>query len=216
VIQNEPRSSAGPSDPQTLREAEMISRIVAGERELFYELIRPYERAVFLTAYSVLRCEADAEEIAQEGMLKAYKALSRFRGDSKFSTWLVRITLNEALMRLRRLRPSSEVPLQEFIGEADGDFTPAVLRDWREIPSEALERKELRDLLQRAVDELPQNYREVMIMRDVREMNIAETAQCLGVSEGVVKTRLFRARLMMQKIVAPQLQAQSRKKYRRD
>jgi len=149
-------------------------------------------------------------------MLKAYKALSRFRGDSKFSTWLARIILNEALMRLRRSRRGSEVPLQEFIDEDDGDFTPAVLTDWREIPSDALERKQLRDILQRAVDELPQNYREVLIMRDVREMNIAETAQCLGVSEGVVKTRLFRARLMMQKMVAPQLQAQGRKKYGRE
>ena len=215
LIQNETQSSAAPSDPQTLKEAEMISRIVAGERELFYDLIKPYERSVFITAYSVLRCEADAEEIAQEAVLKAYKALSRFRGDSKFSTWLVRITLNEALMRRRRSRPGSEVPLQEFIDEADADFTPAVLTDWREIPSEALDRKELRDILQRAIDELPQNYREVLIMRDVREMNIAETAQLLEVSEGVVKTRLFRARLMLQKIVAPQLQAQGRKKYGR-
>ena len=215
LIQNETQSSSAPSDPQTLKEAEMISRIVAGERELFYDLIKPYERALFITAYSVLRCEADAEEIAQEAVLKAYKALSRFRGDSKFSTWLIRITLNEALMRRRRSRPGSDVPLQEFIDEADGDFTPAVLTDWREIPSEALDRKELRDILQRAIDELPQNYREVLIMRDVREMNIAETAQLLGVSEGVVKSRLFRARLMMQKIVAPQLQAQGRKKYRR-
>jgi RNA polymerase sigma-70 factor (ECF subfamily) len=193
----------------------MISRIVAGERELFYDLIKPYERAVFITAYSVLRSEADAEEIAHEAVLKAYRFLGQFRGDSKFSTWLVRITLNEALMRRRRSRPGSEVPLEEFIDDADGDFTPAVLTDWREIPSEALDRKELRDLLQRAIDELPQNYREVLIMRDVREMNIAETAQLLGVSEGVVKTRLFRARLMMQKIVAPQLQAQGRKNYGR-
>ena len=215
LIQNDTQSSATSSDPRTLREAEMISRIVAGERELFYDLIKPYERAVFITAYSVLRCDADAEEIAQEAMLKAYKALYRFRGDSKFSTWLVRITLNEALMRRRRSRPGSEVPLEELIDEADGDFTPAVLTDWREIPSEALERKELRDILQRAVDELPHNYREVLIMRDVHEMNIAETAQLLGVSEGVVKTRLFRARLMMQEIVAPQLQAQGRKKYGR-
>jgi len=215
LIQNETQSSATSSDPRTLREAEIISRIVAGERELFYDLIKPYERAVFITAYSVLRCDADAEEIAQEAMLKAYKALDRFRGDSKFSTWLVRITLNEALMRRRRSRPGSEVPLEEFIDEADGDFTPAVLTDWREIPSEALDRKELRDILQRAIDKLPQNYREVLIMRDVHEMNIAETAQLLGVSEGVVKTRLFRARLMMQKIVAPQLQTQGRKKYGR-
>jgi RNA polymerase sigma-70 factor, ECF subfamily len=215
LVQNDLQFPVALADLQFLKEAEMISRIVAGERELFYDLIKPYERTVFLTAYSVLRREADAEETAQEGMLKAYRALSHFRGDSKFSTWLVRITLNEALMRLRQSRPGSEVPLQEFVDEADGDFTPAVLTDWREIPSEALERKELRDILRRAIDELPQNYREVLIMRDVREMNIAETAQCLGVSKGVVKTRLFRARLMVQKIVAPQLQAQGRKKYGR-
>jgi RNA polymerase sigma-70 factor, ECF subfamily len=215
LIQNQPQLPLTGTDPRTVREAEMIARILAGERELFYDLIKPYERSVFITAYSVVRSEADAEEIAQEAILKAYKALGRFRGDSKFSTWLVRITLNEALMRRRRSRPGSEVPLEEFIDDADGDFTPAVLTDWREIPSEALDRKELRDLLQRAIDELPQNYREVLIMRDVREMNIAETAQLLGVSEGVVKTRLFRARLMMQKIVAPQLQAQGRKNYGR-
>lgn len=193
----------------------MIARIVAGERDLFYDLVKPYERAVFLTAYSVLRSEADAEEIVQEAMLKAYKALGRFRGDSKFSTWLVRITLNEALMRRRRSKPGAEVPLQEFMEEADGDFTPAILTDWHEIPSEALDRKELRNILQRAVHELPQNYREVLILRDVREMNIAETAQLLGISEGLVKTRLFRARLMMQKIVAPQLQMQVKDKYGR-
>jgi RNA polymerase sigma-70 factor (ECF subfamily) len=95
--------------------------------------------------------------------------------------------------------------------DADGDFTPAVLTDWREIPSEALDRKELREMLQRALDELPDKYREVLISRDVREMNIAETAELLGITEGMVKTRLFRARLLMQKIVAPELQAQGKK-----
>jgi RNA polymerase sigma-70 factor (ECF subfamily) len=215
LVQNDLQFSVALPDLQSLKEAEMIARIVAGERDLFYDLVKPYERAVFLTAYSVLRSEADAEEIVQEAMLKAYKALGRFRGDSKFSTWLVRITLNEALMRRRRSKPGAEVPLQEFMEEADGDFTPAILTDWHEIPSEALDRKELRNILQRAVHELPQNYREVLILRDVREMNIAETAQLLGISEGLVKTRLFRARLMMQKIVAPQLQMQVKDKYGR-
>ncbi len=189
----------------------MISRIIAGERELFYVLLKPCERAVFLTAYSVLKSEADAEEVVQEAVLKAYKALGSFRGESKFSTWLVKITLNEARMRLRRVRLESEVSLQDFTDDGDSDYTPAVLTDWREIPLESLERKELRETLRRAVSELPEKYREVLISRDVRELNIAETAELLGISEGMVKTRLFRARLLMQKIVAPELRPQGKK-----
>jgi RNA polymerase sigma-70 factor (ECF subfamily) len=207
---NETQSSTT-TGPQLLTEAEMISRILAGERDLFYDLIKPCERAVFLTAYSVLKSEADAEEVVQEAALKAYKALGSFRGEAKFSTWLVKITLNEARMKLRRSRSESEVSLEDFVDDGDSDYTPAVLTDWREIPSESLERKELRDTLRRAVNELPEKYREVLISRDVREMNIAETAELLGISEGMVKTRLFRARLMMQKIVAPELLGQFRK-----
>ena len=209
MIENLAQSSL--ADPQHLREADLIARIIAGERELFYDLIKPCERAVFLTAYSVLKSEADAEEVVQEAALKAYKALGSFRGESKFSTWLVKITLNEARMRLRRSRSGSEVSLDELVDDGDGDFTPAFLTDWREIPSEALDRKELRETLQRALDELPEKYREVLISRDVREMNIAETAELLGISEGMVKTRLFRASLLMQKIVAPELQVRGKK-----
>ncbi len=211
MIYNETQSSSTTTDPQPPAEAEMISRIIAGERELFYALIKPCERAVFLTAYSVLKSEADAEEVVQDAALKAYKALGSFRGESKFSTWLVKITLNEARMRLRRVRSESEVSLQDFMDDSDGDYTPPVLTDWREIPSEALDRKELREILQKAVDELPEKYREVLISRDVRELNIAETAELLGISEGMVKTRLFRARLLMQKLVAPELRSQGKK-----
>ena len=196
---------------QPLTEAEMISRIIAGERELFYDLIKPCERAAFLTAFSVLKSEADAEEVVQEAALKAYKALGGFRGEAKFSTWLVKITLNEARMRLRRSRAEAEVSLEDFVDGSDSDYTPAVLTDWREIPSDALDRKELREILQRALDELPEKYREVLISRDVRELNIEETAQLLGISIGMVKTRLFRARLMMQKIVAPELRAHGKR-----
>ncbi len=210
MIENPPQSSL--ADPQLLREADLIARIIAGERELFCDLIKPCERAVFLTAYSVLKREEDAEEVVQEAALKAYIALGSFRGESKFSTWLVKITLNEARMRLRRIRSESEVSLDDFMDDSEGDYTPAVLTDWREIPSEALERKELREILERAVDELPEQYREVLISRDVRGMNIAETAQLLGITEGMVKIRLFRARLLMQKIVAPELQAEWQKR----
>jgi len=210
-LSNDQIQSSSTTATQLLTEAEMISRVIAGERELFYDLIKPCERAVFLTAFSVLKSEADAEEVVQEAALKAYKALSSFRGEAKFSTWLVKITLNEARMRLRRSRAESEVSLEDFVDDGDSDYTPAVLTDWREIPSEALDRKELRVLLQRGLDELPEKYREVLILRDVRELNIEETAQLLGISIWMVKTRLFRARLMMQKIVAPELRVQGKR-----
>lgn len=197
-----------------MTETEMISRILTGERELFYDLIRPHERAAFMTAFSVLKSEADAEEIVQEATLKAYRALGDFRGDSKFSTWLIKIVLNEARMKLRRTKAEAEVPLENFVNDTEGDYTPAILTDWREIPSEALERKELREALQQAVDQLPQMYREVLILRDVRELTVAETAQLLGINDGLVKIRLLRARLRLQKIVAPELRAQAKRNAR--
>lgn len=187
------------------REAELIARILAGERELFHELVRPYERAVYFAAYSVLDNEHDAEDVAQETVLKALKNLPTFRGEAKFSTWLVSIAINEARARLRHARVLKFESADTTQEDEDGEVVPAVITDWREVPSEALERKELRELLQSALASLPEKYREVLILRDVQEFNIADTAAMLGVNQGVVKTRLLRARLMMQKILAPQL-----------
>ena len=194
-----------PGDSVVAREAGLIARIVAGERELFHELVRPYEKAVYFAAFSVLRNPQDSEDTAQETILKALKNLHQFRAESKFSTWLVAIAINEARARLRHERMIKFETIDDVTDEIDGHFTPAVITDWREIPLEALERKELRELLQEAIANLPELYREVLILRDVQEINIAETASILGVSEGVVKTRLLRARLMMQKVLAPQL-----------
>lgn len=193
-------------DPTRERDAQIIARVLAGERELFHELIRPYEKSVYLAAYSLLQNEADAEEVAQEAVLKAYRNLSNFRGDAKFSTWLITIALNEARGRLRHARVIEFDSIDEPVEEG-GDFTPAVISDWREVPHEALERKEIRELLARAVESLPETYRAVFVLRDVEEMNIAETAAALGINEQLVKTRLMRARLMMQKILAPQLKS---------
>lgn len=192
--------TASPSE----RDAELIARVLAGERELFHELVRPYEKSVYLATFSILQNEHDAEDAAQEAALKALKNLGSFRAESKFSSWLVSIAINEARGRLRHARLLKFESVDQPEDDA-GDFTPAVLRDWREVPSQALERKELRELLQKAIASLPEIYREVLLLRDVEEFNIAETAATLGVSEGVVKTRLLRARLMMQKILAPQL-----------
>ena len=191
------------------REAEMIARILAGEHELFHELIRPYERGLYVAAYSIVQHEADAEDVAQEAVIKAYKGLKHFRGDAKFSTWLMAITLNEARSRYRQTK-STQLDSLDGQEDAQGDYTPSVLADWRYIPSEQLERKELREALQNAMAQLSPEYREVLVMRDVRGMSIAETAAATGANEGLVKVRLFRARLTMQKLLAPQLAPKQR------
>lgn len=190
-------------------EAAMIARVLAGESELFHELIRPYERGLYLAAYAVVQHEADAEDIAQEAVIKAYKGLKNFRGEARFSTWLMAITLNEARSRWRK---TSGEPL-DFLSDCEepgGDYTPSVLADWRYIPSKELERKELRQALREAIAKLSPEYREVLILRDVRGMSIAETAAATGVNEGLVKVRLFRARLSMQKLLAPRLAPRQR------
>ncbi len=192
-------------------EAQMIAAIVAGESRLFHELIRPYERRVYLMALSFLKNEADAEDAAQETFLKAYRNLKSFRGEAKFGTWLVSITLNEARSRLRHRNTIKMESLDEPPDE-EGHVSPALLRDWKEIPSEVLERKEVRLILQEAVTSLPLIYREVFQLRDVEQLNVSEAAAALGISIGAVKVRLHRARMMLQKILAPQLKQMAPKR----
>jgi RNA polymerase sigma-70 factor (ECF subfamily) len=187
------------------REAALIDRILGGERELFHELIRPYERGLYQAAYSVLLNEADAEDAAQEAAIKAFQGLRNFRREARFSTWLMAIALNEARSRWRKTSGAPLESLSAGEGEESGDYTPASLADWRYVPSQALERKELRQALRAAMAKLSPEQREVLILRDVRGLNVAETAAATGVSEGAVRVRLFRARISMQKLLAPRL-----------
>lgn len=186
-------------------EAQMIAAILAGDVQVFHELIRPYERRVYLMALSFLKNEPDAEDAAQEAFLKAYRNLKHFRGEARFGTWLVSIALNEARSRIRHRNTVRMESLDEPADDTEGHVSPALLRDWKEIPSEALERKEVRLLLEDAVTSLPSIYREVFQLRDVEQLNVNEAAQVLGISIGAVKVRLHRARMMLQKILAPQL-----------
>lgn len=189
------------------KEKELIARIVAGETNLFHELIRPYERMVYLSVLAMLRNDQEAEDAAQEVMINAFRYLKNFRGDAKFSTWLVTIAMNEARQRLRKAKAAQMESLDEDKEDREGDFTPAVLTDWREIPSEALEKKEMREKLREAVKQLPPIYREVLVLRDLEELNQEETASALGINVSLVKVRLHRARMMLQKLLAPYLRA---------
>ena len=189
------------SDRGREEEAALIGRIQSGERELFYELIRPYERRVFVIAFTILRNEADAEDAAQDAFLKAFKYLAQFRFESRFSTWLIQVAINEARLRLRKSHLEIMRPIEDQMNE-DGSYTPRDFTDWREIPSEALERKEIREKLIAALCSLAQKYREVFVLRDVEHMSIEDTAQALGISAGAVKTRLSRARLMLRDLLS--------------
>src|SRR6266446_5448975 len=187
----------------------LIARILAGEKELFHELIRPYERMVYLTLFSIVKNEADAEDGAQEAVISAYRHLTSFRGEAKFSTWLTTIAINEGRKRLLKAKTAAEESIDEEAEGHEGDYTPAPLTDWREIPLEALERKEIRESLRGAVAELPDIYRQVFTLRDLEELSVEETAQALGVSENVVKVRLHRARILLQKRLVPFLRTTS-------
>jgi RNA polymerase sigma-70 factor (ECF subfamily) len=193
-----------PADPLEVREQDLIRRVQAGEKELFYQLVKPYERRIYAAAFAVLRNEAEAEDAAQEAMLKALTHIRQFRAEARFSTWLTQITVNEALMRRRKAHSEIIEPIGER-QEEDGTYTPRDFADWREIPSEVLERKEIRQKLASAVAGLAAKYREVFMLRDVQNLSFEETAEALGITQASVKTRLLRARLMLRDMLAPGL-----------
>lgn len=185
-------------------ELDLIARVRAGEDEYFHELIRPYERAIYAIAYSIVRNAGDAEEVAQEAALKAFQHLDQLKEDDKFKSWLLRITNNEAQMRRRKDRPqlyeSIESSQQD---EENGDFRPRSFADWRELPGDALDREELRKAIRDAVATLPEKYRVVFVLADGQSLRCGEIAETLNLTISNVKTRLHRARMMLQEHLEP-------------
>jgi len=199
IVLNNPEQAGG------TREQELILSVQRGQSELFYELVRPYEKRVYAAALAILRNEQDAEDVAQEAILKAFANIRQFRAEARFSTWLIQITVNEALMRRRRGRTVIMEGIDDHRpgqGDSDSNYTPRDFADWREIPSEALERKEVRQRLAQALATLDRKYSEVFMLRDMEHLHIQEPAEALGISVASVKTRLLRARLMLRDLLA--------------
>lgn len=192
--------------PYSQRDSELVQRVRGGERQLFHELVRPYERAVFITTYGILRDHADAEEAVQETMLKALMHLNQLADPEKFKGWLLQIAVNEARLKRRGKHANLFEPLD---GNSDRDseeaFMPRDFADWRELPSDIAERKEMRHHIASALHSLPEIYRETFILRDVEHLSAAECAASLGITIPAVKVRLHRARLMMREQLAPVL-----------
>jgi len=203
--------SSLPPDKKIL-EFELIDRILSGHHEDFCLLIAPYERRIFMTALDILQAEADAEEVSQEVFLKAFRSLRTFRRKSQFSTWLLRITGDESRMRLRKKR---EVSLDALppCGSADPEasgYAPIQVADCRETPVEALLREETSRLVQESIAALPEKYREIVVLRDVSGLNIAEIAEILGLTVSNTKVRLLRARVMLRDVFVERVRGKTK------
>jgi RNA polymerase sigma-70 factor (ECF subfamily) len=183
----------------------LIRRILAGEKDLFHDLIRPYERGFFLLAYSILRNQDDAEETVQQAMVKIFRHLAQLAERGKFKQWAMRVIENEAKMyrRKRRQRLYESIDQSSTEGSDDKPFYPRQFADWRDLPSDAVEQKEVREAVAKALAELPEIYREVFALRDMQHLDVAETSEVLGIGESAVKTRLHRARLMLRESLTP-------------
>jgi RNA polymerase sigma-70 factor (ECF subfamily) len=175
------------------KDTELITSILSGDMRAMETLMRLHNRTLYRTARAILGDDGEAEDAVQEAYLRAYRALGTFRGESKLSTWLVRITANEALMRRRRNpRPAEAFAHEEAVSERPG-------------PQEDAERAQMRRLLESHIDALPDPYRAVFVLRAVEEFNVPETAAALGIPEATVRTRYFRARALMRDWVRGQI-----------
>jgi RNA polymerase sigma-70 factor (ECF subfamily) len=186
-------------------EGNLIDRIISGHKELFMDLIRPHQRTVYATVFSLLANKEEAEDVTQETLLKGLVRLNQFRRESTFGTWLIQIAINEARMRNRKRWRVPMLSLTHNKKDDEKSYIPRDFEDWREIPSAALERAEIREVLVKALGSLAQHYREAFVLRDIQELSTSETSAILGISPGAVKTRLRRARLMLRDMLAPGL-----------
>ncbi|HEY3633678.1 MAG TPA: RNA polymerase sigma factor [Caldimonas sp.] len=201
------QGSARPASEATAADdAALVARIVGGERAAFEQIMRRHNTALFRTARAILRDDADAEDALQEAYLAAYRHLGEFRGDARLGTWLTRIVINQALGRLRARRRDNVV---ELLGETSQETPPAMERAMDdgqvESPESSAMRAQLRRLLERKIDALPLAFRTAFVLREVEEMTIEETAECLAIPPATVRTRVFRARALLRTSLAEEI-----------
>ena len=184
------------SVPAGFDESALVAQAKAGDQNAFSELVNRYERKIYRLAKNITRNDEDAEDVLQDAFLKAYTHLDNFKGDSKFYTWIVRIAVNEALMRLRKRKTDRSVPLDEPVdlGEETVQREIAV---WEDNPEQQYSQEEWRRILDEAIDSLKPDFRTVFVLRDIEELSTEETAETLGISVPAVKSRLLRARLAL-------------------
>lgn len=188
-----PEETDTPARPDELI---LVERARAGDDSAFTELLSRYERKILRLAKNITQNDEDAEDVLQETFLKAYSHLDKFKGDAKFYTWIVRIAVNEALMKLRKRKSDKTVSLDEQLDTGE-DFVPREIAVWEDNPEQSYSRDEMKDILDKAVEALPPIFRSVFVLRDIEELSTEETADALGISIPAVKSRLLRARLQL-------------------
>src|SRR5579872_4929860 len=190
------QSNVRDKDEAAIQEMALVQAAKAGDVQAFEQLIKKYDRNVFRIAQHITQNREDAEDVLQDAFLKAYENLEQFQGNSKFYTWLVRIAVNESLMRLRRRRTGKMVSIDEDVETEDGSV-PRDLADWAPDPEQNYTQSELGEILRKTIQGLPPGFRVVFALRDVEGLSTEETAETLGLSVPAVKSRLLRARLQL-------------------
>lgn len=186
-------------------DAALARRVLAGERDAFELLMRRHNRRLYRLARAMLRDAAEAEDALQDAYLAAYQSLAGFRGEASLGTWLSRVVANQCLARLRRQARRANILPMVPLGEPEEQERAAMTDASPETPEHALGRTELRALLERKLDALPEAFRTVFVMRCVEELSVEETALCLGIPEATVRTRQFRARGLLREALAQEI-----------
>jgi RNA polymerase sigma factor (sigma-70 family) len=192
-------------------EMSIVRRIIGGDKSAFELLMRRYNRRLYRLARAVLRNDEEAEDALQEAYLSAYRLLAQFRAEAALSTWLSRLVLNECLGRLRRSARRHNVVA--FFSTNTGFAMDANAADGSDLPDIVLGRAQMRELLQRKLDALPESFRVVFVLRSVEELSIEETAQCLKIPEATVRSRHFRAKALLREALAQDLDVAERDLY---
>jgi RNA polymerase sigma-70 factor, ECF subfamily len=184
------------SQSTTQDEGDLVVRAQRGDTSAFTELVSRYERRIFRLAKNITQSDEDAEDVLQEAFLKAYEHLEGFQGQSKFYTWIVRIAVNEALMKLRKRKSDRTVSLDETIDTGEENVVREIAV-WEDNPEQRYSQQEIRELLDKAIMSLRPAFRAVFVLRDVEDLSTEETAAVLDLSVPAVKSRLLRARLQL-------------------
>jgi RNA polymerase sigma-70 factor (ECF subfamily) len=191
--------------PRDLDDVALAGLVQTGDPAAFELLMRRYNQRLYRVARSMLRNGEDAEEAVQDAYLAAYQNMAAFRGEASLSTWLSRVVVNQCLARLRRQARRDNIVPMVSMGGPDEEEGPAMPADDKDTPDRALVRAELRAVLERKLDELPESFRTVFVLRSVEEMSVEETAQTLNLPEATVRSRHFRARSMLRESLAQEI-----------
>ncbi len=191
---------------QATSETELISRAASGDGAAFEIIMRRHNQLMFRTARSITRDDAAAEDVVQEAYLRAWRALGTYRSESKLSTWLVRIATNEALGRRRR-KSAEIIPLEAAMTSNDPAIQAALIDEPDRSPERSVMRAQMRKLLEARIDQLPDIFRTVFVLRAVEDMSVEEVAHALEIPEATVRSRFFRARSLLREGLAQEIDA---------